>query len=62
MVPVLKNFFHLYKKPTPMDVAMSDLEDARLNLLAALTTQAYATAQVSFNKSQVERLTAYVEA
>lgn len=63
MLPKLKTFFtfsQIYRKPSPLEIAQAELEDAKRDLLSALTAQAYAKAAVDFNQDQVQRLTEYI--
>ena len=55
----LKAFF---KMPTPIEVAAKQLATAELELLKAETGVEYASALVTFNKTQIKRLRAYITA
>jgi hypothetical protein len=53
----LKSFF---KMPTPLQVAANELAQAELELLKAETGVEFASSLVTFNKSRVKRLKAYM--
>lgn len=49
-----------FKLPTPMQVAANELAQAELELLKAETGVEFASSLVTFNKSRVKRLKAYM--
>ena len=51
-----------FKMPTPIEVAAKQLATAELELLKAETGVEYASALVTFNKTQIKRLRAYITA
>lgn len=52
----------LFKTPTPLEVAAAQLVTAEHELLKAETGVEYASALVTFNKTQIKRLRAYISA
>lgn len=52
----------MFKMPTPIEVAAKQLATAELELLKAETGVEYASALVTFNKTQIKRLRAYITA
>ena len=53
----MKAFFRM---PTPTQVAVNELAQAELELLKAETGVEFASSRVTFNKSRVKRLKAYL--
>lgn len=53
-------FKSVFKTPSPLQVAANELALAELELLSAESAVEYAVAMVSFNKSRVKRLKAYL--
>jgi hypothetical protein len=51
----------MFDRPTPLAKVMAELADAELELLRAETGVEFASSLVSFNKSRVKRLSAYVD-
>ena len=51
-----------FKLPSPIEVAAKQLATAELELLKAETGVEYASALVTFNKTQIKRLRAYISA
>jgi hypothetical protein len=52
----------VFKLPSPIEVAAKQLATAELELLKAETGVEYASALVTFNKTQIKRLRAYISA
>lgn len=52
----------MFKMPSPIEVAAAQLATAELELLKAETGVEYASALVTFNKTQIKRLRAYISA
>jgi hypothetical protein len=52
----------VFKLPSPIEVAAKQLATAELELLKAETGVEYAAALVTFNKTQIKRLRAYISA
>ena len=50
----------VFKMPTPLEVAAKQLATAELELLKAETGVEYASALVTFNRTQIKRLRAYI--
>lgn len=50
----------MLKMPTPLQVAANELTQAELELLKAETGVEFASSLVTFNKSRVKRLKAYM--
>ena len=52
----------MFKIPTPMEVAATQLATAELELLKAETGVEFASSLVTFNKNQIKRLKIYITA
>ena len=52
--------YNPFKAPSAMHLAVQELEDAKRELLQALSAQEYATAMVAYNTDRVRRLSATV--
>ena len=52
----------MFKMPTPLEIAASQLVEAELELLKAETGVEYASSMVMFNKAQIKRLKSYIAA
>ena len=52
----------MFKMPTPMEVAATQLAAAELELLKAETGVEFASSLVTFNKNQIKRLKTYIAA
>jgi hypothetical protein len=46
-----------FRKPSPERLAYDELQEARRQLLAAMSAQEWATSQVQYNQDRVARLT-----
>ena len=57
MLPYIKSFFI---KPSPLEAAMKELQDAKMLLLEANTGKDYVTSVVSFNEKRIKRLEDYI--
>ena len=53
----MKQILTLFKTPTPTELAVRELEDAKRELLSAYSAQEYASAIVAYNQDRVARLT-----
>lgn len=59
---MFKQLMAMFHVPSPELLAQEELEDARRELLVALSAQEYAKAQVQYNTERVDRLTKTVGA
>lgn len=50
----------MFRKPTALQIASRDLEDARRNCLAAMQHAEYYAALAQYNDGMIERLSIYV--
>ncbi len=57
----MKFISELFRKPSPAELATTELEEARRKLLEAQTGFDYATAMVEYERTRVERLEAYLQ-
>lgn len=53
---MLKQLMRLFRAPDSLTVAMQDLTDSRLQLLAAEEAESYARAMCSHHKDMIKRL------
>lgn len=51
----------MFGKPTPLKLAQDELEEAKRKLLEAETALEWSQANVTYNKSRIERLTARIK-
>ena len=51
--------FSLFQKPSPMSLALQELDEARRELLNAETTAEYFRAQVEYQKARIRRLESF---
>lgn len=58
MIEKIKEFF---RTPKADELAVQELEEAKRELLRALSGQDYAKRMVEYHQDRVKRLTAYVE-
>ena len=53
---MIKDFKRMWKKPSPLEMASTELADAELQLLEAFTTRDYANSIVLYNETRIARL------
>ena len=58
---MIKYLKKLMARPTGLETAASELEEAYLELLSAQTAVDYATSIVAYNKTRIARLEAYIK-
>lgn len=51
----------LWKKPTALEIAVADLEQAKRDYLVAIQHSEYYAAQASYNDGLIARLTNYIK-
>ena len=51
----------LYRKPSPVDAAIRELEDAQFQSLNANTSMEYYKSMVAYNDSRILRLKAFIK-
>lgn len=51
----------IFEKPSATVLAVKELEEAKRQLLAAMSARDYAIAMVSYNEDRVERLSNYLK-
>ena len=57
----MKKLFNPFAKPSAIVLAVAELEEAKRQLLAALTAREYAEAMVTYNAERVRRLSETVK-
>lgn len=62
MSKIIDYFKHLYTAPSPEQLALAELEEAKRKLLEAQTGREYADSMCKFREAQIKRLTAYLHA
>jgi hypothetical protein len=56
----MNDFKRIFSKPSPLQVAATELAEAELELLKAESGVEYATALVTYNTTRVKRLRSFV--
>ena len=59
---IMSDLKTIFKTPTPLQVAATELAQAELELLKAETGVEFASSLVTFNKQRVTRLRSYIKA
>ena len=57
----LNQFTALWRKPTALEIAVRDLEQAKRDYLTAMQHAEYYAAQASYNDGLINRLTNYIK-
>ena len=58
---MIKQLLALFRKPTALEIAVRDLEQAKRDYLAAMQHAEYYAAQAGYNDGLIARLTNYVK-
>ena len=58
---MIREFFEMWRKPSPQVLAQRELEEAQRKLLEAQTGRDYAESMVSYREKQVRRLQAQIK-
>ncbi len=58
----MKELKHLFVKPTALEVAASELDQAELALLEHQSAQEFSQAMVGYQENRIKRLRAYLKA
>lgn len=59
---IMKEIRGLFVKPTPLEVAASELDQAELALLEHLSAAEFSQAMVGYQENRIKRLRAYLKA
>lgn len=57
----IKNTFSIFRTPSPMELAVKELEEAERQLLVSQTSKDYAIAMVSYHEERIHRLRNYLK-
>ena len=57
----LNQFINHFRKPTALEIAVRDLEQAKRDYLTAMQHAEYYAAQASYNDGLINRLTNYIK-
>jgi len=57
---MLNDFKRMFKMPSPLQMAATELAEAELELLKAETGVEFAASLVTYNKQRIKRLKAYL--
>ena len=58
---MLDKLLRLFKKPTALEIAVRDLEQAKRDYLVAMQHSEYYAAQAAYNDGLIGRLTNYIQ-
>ena len=58
---MIREFYEMFRKPSPQILAQRELEEAQRKLLEAQTGRDYAESMVSYREKQVRRLQAQIK-